>query len=148
MRDVSPDSSTIRVTGVIGGYTPEELFDYWVKPDLLTMWWPREATVEAGPGGSYRFEWPDQGWLLQGTYFDFEPGKRLGFTWRWSHDQPDLEPLRVEVGFEPTPEGTALTIEHGPWGASEEDQTERLGVIEGWIHFGMRLAGLHLGGAT
>jgi uncharacterized protein YndB with AHSA1/START domain len=146
--DVSPDTSTIRVTGEFGGFTPAELFDYWVKPELLVQWWPREATVEGRVGGQYVFSWPQQDWHLRGEYTAFDPGKHLGFTWSWDHDRNKFNPTQVDLNFEATEGGTRLTVEHGPWDASEEAQGERQGIIEGWIHFGMRLAGLKQGEST
>ncbi len=148
MKDVSPGPETIQVEGDFFGFTPQELFDHWVKPELLVEWWPREATVDPHLGGHYTFSWPEQGWELHGTYFDFEPGKALGFTWLWNFDKDRTEPLRVELRFSPIEGGTHLSVTHGPWGPSPESQTERQGVIEGWIHFGMRLAGLRESEAT
>jgi uncharacterized protein YndB with AHSA1/START domain len=146
--DVSPNTSTIRVVGDFGNFTPQELFDHWVKPELLVQWWPREATVDPRLGGAYTFSWPEKDWHLRGTYTAFEPAKHLGFTWMWDHDRGVSEPLQVDLTFEEIPGGTQLRIEHGPWADNEAAQTERLGVIEGWIHFGMRLAGLRKGDAT
>jgi uncharacterized protein YndB with AHSA1/START domain len=145
--DVSPDSSTIKVTGVFDGFTPQELFDYWVKPELVVQWWPREAIIDPKVGGAYAFSWPEQTWHLRGTYTAFEPGKHLGFTWSWDHDR-NSAPLQVDLTFEETENGTKLTVDHGKWDDTPEAQDERKGVIEGWIHFGMRLAGLRTGDAT
>ncbi len=148
MTDISPNPSTIKVQGDFGGFTPAELFDYWVDSSLLVRWWPAEATVEPRVGGSYALSWPQQGWHLRGSYTAFEAGRHLGFTWAWDHDAPGTNPTQVDLTFEETDEGTRLTIDHGPWPNTEEAQTERSAVIEGWIHFGMRLAGLRTGAAT
>ena len=147
MTDVSPAQSSIRVTGDFGGFTPTDLFDYWVQPELLVQWWPREAEVDPKVGGRYTFRWPEQDWVLSGTYTSFEPGAKLGFTWAWNHDL-NKSPTQVDLTFEEIDAGTRLTIDHGAWDDSQEAQDERKGVIEGWIHFGMRLAGLHRGEAT
>jgi uncharacterized protein YndB with AHSA1/START domain len=148
VKDVSPSTDTIRVEGEFAAFSPAELFDYFVKPDLVVQWWPREATVDPREGGEYKFSWPEQGWHLQGRYTRFEPGARLGFTWSWDHDQTKYEPQQVELAFEQIEGGTKLTIDHGPWTQDGSEQTDRQGVIEGWIHFGMRLAGLRTGEAT
>src|SRR5579862_2107226 len=148
MTDISPSTSTIRVTGDFGGFSPQELFDHWVRPELLIKWWPRGAQVDPRVGGHYTLTWPDQNWVLQGDYTAFEPGRNLGFTWAWNHDQGKFGQTTVNLKFEPIEGGTRLTIDHEPWDQSAEAQNERLAVIEGWIHFGMRLAGLHSGEAT
>lgn len=138
----------IRVTGDFGGFTPKELFDHWVQPDLLVKWWPRQAEVDPRDGGIYRFSWPDQNWILSGKYTTFDPGVALGFTWAWNFDVAGAQPLQVDLAFEATEHGTKLTIEHGAWTQDNAAQEERQGVLEGWIHFGMRLAGLHRGEST
>lgn len=148
MTDVSTSNATIQVTGDFLGFSPDELFDYWVKPDLLVKWWPREATVDPRMGGHYSYVWPEQNWVLQGDFTIFEPGSRLGFTWSWNHDMGKFGKTQVDLTFEAIDGGTRLNVQHGPWDSSEEAQTERQGVIEGWIHFGMRLAGLGTGEAT
>ncbi|HVT14336.1 MAG TPA: SRPBCC domain-containing protein [Fimbriimonadaceae bacterium] len=148
MVDVSPNSSILRLTGDFGGFTPTELFDHWVKPELLVKWWPREAEVDPRVGGAYKFSWPDQNWRLEGVYTAFEPGASLGFTWAWNFDAPEAEPLQVRLAFAPSEHGTTLTLEHRSWDQTDAAQQERQGILEGWIHFGMRLAGLHRGDAT
>lgn len=146
MRDVSPNSSIIRVEGDFSGFTPQELFDYFVQPELLVKWWPREARLEPRVGGAYDFRWPEQKWQLTGKYTVFEPGQRLGFTWKWTHE-PDTKEVLAE--FSPSPEGGAhLVITHSSWTQEQEAQEDRQGVVEGWIHFGMRLAGQRRGQAS
>ncbi len=145
MHDVSPNSSTIRVEGDFSGFTPEELFNHLVKPELLVKWWPREATVEPRVGGAYAFSWPQQGWLLRGTYSAFEPGRKLAFTWEWSHEPGTYQ---VEIEFTPSERGGHMVINMGTWPQDQEAQEQRQGIIEGWMHFGMRLAGLRRGDAS
>jgi uncharacterized protein YecA (UPF0149 family) len=66
----------------------------------------------------------------------------------WDHDRNKFEPLQVDLTFEEIEGGTRLTVDHAPWDDSQEAQDERQGIVEGWIHFGMRLAGLRQGDAT
>jgi uncharacterized protein YndB with AHSA1/START domain len=148
VKDVSPNSSTLVVTGEFGGFTPQELFDHWVRPELLVLWWPREAVVDPRVGGEYQFTWPQQEWVLTGSYTSFDPGRHLRFTWAWNHDVDRIGVSQVNVEFEPVDAGTRMTVTHGPWQQTRESQDERQGVLEGWIHFGMRLAGLRRGEAT
>lgn len=119
---------------------PRALFDYWTTPALLCRWWPQEAETNPQVDGGYRFSWPGMGWCLRGYYTAFEPGKNLSFTWKWDND-PDLAPIRhVIITFETLAEGgTQITIIHGPYGETREDQEERAGHFEGWVHFLGRL---------
>ncbi|HEY0868299.1 MAG TPA: SRPBCC domain-containing protein, partial [Fimbriimonas sp.] len=125
-------------------FDPAELFEHWVDPVLLVQWWPRVASSDRSLGGAYRFEWPQPGHHLYGNYTAYEPGRRLGFTWTWSHEPATVQPLQVDVFFEPLLEdGTRIGIYHGTFMENEFDA--RQGVAEGWIHFGMLLAGLRSG---
>lgn len=133
------------VYGDFHGFTPEELFDHWVKPDLITQWWPVEAIIEPREGGAYRLSWPEQDWVLQGNYKAFVCGEHLAFTWNWNHEPAVIQPLSVDVYFMPIENGTRMSIFHGPYASSEGDQGARQGNLEGWIHFCSRLAGLREG---
>lgn len=117
---------------------PDVLFDYWTKPDLICQWWPQQAEIEPREGGAYHFSWPKMGWSLRGQYVNFDIGRSLNFTWRWDHQ---TTPLRhVEITFDSLPNGgTQITLTHGFYTDSAEDQEERAGHIEGWIHFLGRL---------
>lgn len=143
MQQLPSGNDRIIVQGHFSGFTQQELFDHWVTPSLLTQWWPEEAEVMPGMGGNYCFRWPTMGWELKGEYKDFTPGERLIFTWQWSHEPVELEPLRVTVDFDPALEGgSVMTITQGMYGESPAHQQDRQGHVEGWIHFGMVLAGL------
>ncbi|HEY7347542.1 MAG TPA: SRPBCC domain-containing protein [Ktedonobacterales bacterium] len=124
---------------------PRALFDYWTIPALLRRWWPPEVENVARVDGGYHFSWPGRGRNLRGYYTAFEPGKMLSFTWKWD-SEPDLAPIRhVIVTFETLAEGgTQITIIHGPYAESRDDQEERMGHLEGWTHFLGRLQGLLL----
>lgn len=131
--------------GHFTGFTPQELFDHFVTPSLLVQWWPTEATVNPGRGGNYEMRWPDMGWVLKGTYKEFDSGDRLVFSWSWNHE-PNMPEREVTLDFEPSTEGGAvLTVTHGFYGDSDVEQKDRQGHLEGWMHFLMLLAGLRKG---
>ena len=138
MIEVPSGSEQIVVVGDFKLFSPAELFDYFVQPDLLKYWWPEQASTDPRVGGKYRLTWPDMNWILEGEYTAFEPGKHLGFTWSWNHE-PDILPKQVDIYFSELADSTRIGIFHGPF---EGDSSDRQGVVEGWIHFGMRLAGL------
>ncbi len=146
MHQLSSTNQELILEGDFEGFTRQELFDYWVTPSLLTQWWPEEAEVMPGKGGSYKFSWPAMGWVLQGKYKEFVSGERLGFTWKWNHEPVDRPALYVELRFSDRPNGGCiLHIGQGLYDESPESQSDRQGHIEGWIHFCMRLAGLKPG---
>ncbi len=131
----------IVVEGRLSGFEPDELFTYWVEPLKLVQWWPAMAETHPEVGGTYSFSWPEMDWHVRGKYTVVEPGKRLGFTWKWDHDPSDALPKDVLVHFEPHLDGgTIMTIEHEKY--LPEEQDDRQGAVEGWLHFGMKLAGL------
>ncbi|AIE87224.1 SRPBCC family protein [Fimbriimonas ginsengisoli] len=131
------------VSGDFEQFSPQELYDYFTQVDLLTQWWPKEAEIDLKVGGQYRMSWPENDWHLRGEYTALEPGVHLGFTWAWDHEPSNSLRKQVDIWFQPLFEnGGRLAAHHGPFDTSENDQSSRQGIVEGWIHFGMRLAGL------
>jgi uncharacterized protein YndB with AHSA1/START domain len=122
------------VTVDLATFSPQKAFDYFTRPELLTRWWPQEASVEPRAGGVYRMGWPAMNWELSGRYSIFEPAERLAFTWQWSH-RPDLPARTVDVVFEPAGQGSRLTVTHGLYGDTDAEQDDRQSHIDGWIHF-------------
>lgn len=120
---------------------PQTLFRYWTEPTLLTQWWPQTAETDPRVEGAYHLSWPQQDWHLRGRYTVFEPGNRLGFTWKWDHDPPQEPERGVAVVFESVVSGgTRLVLTHGPYRDTPEDQALRTEHHRaGWLHFLPRL---------
>jgi uncharacterized protein YndB with AHSA1/START domain len=59
----------------------------------------------------------------------WEPGRRLVLEWRLRNFKPG-EVTEVEVRFEPSGEGTRVTLEHRGWEAIREDHPARHGLRE------------------
>ncbi len=150
MIEVPSSRDRIVLVGEFHGFAPDELFDHFITPDLLVSWWPKEATVEPYVEGSYAFSWPEQNWHLRGKYNAFDRGQHLGFTWAWDHGPEGEVPLQVDLYFAPLDEGhgTKMSIFHGPFLDTEQGKGDRQGIVEGWIHFGMKMAGLRAGEAV
>ena len=140
MIEVPSDPELLVLVGEFPFYSPEDLFDAFTDPQRVVEWWPKEAIVEPVLGGRFVFRWPDQDWTLKGAYTAFIRGKHLGFTWKWNHGPEDSSPLQVDVYFAPLEEGARMSIFHGRF--VDRDAPDRDGIREGWIHFGMILAGL------
>jgi uncharacterized protein YndB with AHSA1/START domain len=148
MHHLPSDPRQAVVAGDFDMLTTDQLFDAFTKPELITKWWPEEAAIDLRPGGKYVLQWPQRDWNLRGEYLEIEPGRHLAFTWSWDH-QPGSTPLRVDLWLDCIHEsGTRLAIYHGPFELTEQDQESRLGIVEGWIHFCMRLAGLSEGSSS
>ena len=129
------------ITAEISHLTPMEVFDYWTKPELLCKWWPQEAEMDARVDGVYHLSWPLMNWHLRGQYTLFDPGKHVAFTWKWDHDEEGTTVREVTIVLEPLPDrGTKLTLTHGPYTDSTEDQAVRIEHhLAGWQHFIPRL---------
>jgi|SRR5579885_1900233 len=142
VHQVPSGETELIMQGDFPGFPPDLLFAYWVRPDLLRQWWPREAEVEPGVGGTYSFTWPEQGRHLHGRYTTFDPGKALAFTWSWDNQPPSDPSLAVSLTFTPLQDGIQLTLTQGPYSATPESQRERTGHLEGWTYFLQKLQSL------
>lgn len=120
---------------------PHTLFEYWTQPELLRQWWPQEAQIVPRAGGAYHLSWPKMNWHLRGRYTAFEPGKQLGFTWKWDSDLQEPGEREVMLIFTPlATDGTRLLLTHGPYSDTPEDQKLRIeDHLAGWQHFLPRL---------
>lgn len=129
-------TSTDRIT-IVADFpkaSPEELFDYWTRPELLKVWWPPEAELRPEIGGRYHLSWPKQNWHLRGEFTEFNRGMSLAFTWKWDHEMVDV--TQVRITFEHLPgRGTKLTLHHGNYPETAEGEKIRNEHVEGWMYF-------------
>lgn len=139
IRDLSPGEDCLVFSVLYPNTRPEELFSYWTCPELLERWWAPVAEVEPKLNGSYHLSWPAGPWHLRGTYTAWDPGRKLGFTWKWDHDPDDTPTLHVEVMLNRHDCGTDLTLVHGLYSASDRDRQARSEHRDGWTHFLGRL---------
>jgi uncharacterized protein YndB with AHSA1/START domain len=146
MRQIPSAPEIAIVSGDFEQFNPLELFAYFTEAERLVQWWPKEAEVDSRLGGQFRLSWPENDWHLRGEFTAWEPGVHLGFTWAWDHEPSATIRKKVDIWFQPLFEsGGRLAVHHGPFELSETDQSARQGIVEGWIHFGMVLAGLRDG---
>lgn len=98
----------------------------WMRPSLTEHGTTR-ATLDARPGGTYRFEMRsgDEVFATSGTFIEVEPIDRLVYTWRW--DGQEEESL-VEVTFSEAPEGTRVRVSHTRFDTPESATLH----AEGW----------------
>jgi uncharacterized protein YndB with AHSA1/START domain len=128
------DPSRVVLTADFPHLSPQAVFDYFTVAHLLARWWPPQAAVDGRVGGAYQLSWPAMNWELYGDYSQFEPGRRLAFSWHWQHE-PELPTRQVEIGIEPWGQGSRLTLTHSRYDDSPADQSDRQSHIDGWFHF-------------
>jgi uncharacterized protein YndB with AHSA1/START domain len=131
--DVSGDSLVL--TWTISDRRPESIFDYWVNPELLVRWWPEEAEIEPRTGGAYHLVWTQHDAAMRGTITEYEHGSRIGFTWCWDNEAPDLVPQSIVVELKPAAEGTELVLKQGPYGDGEREYQAKEQHAETWDYF-------------
>ena len=121
--------------------TPEEVFDAWTNPAVLTRWWAMRPSqispgceVDLRVGGRYELRMQDRDTgdvvAVAGEYREVQRPHRLVFTWCWQGDG-GLHPGHVSlvtVQFVPDGDRTTVVLEHSAL-ASEES---RAGHGAGW----------------
>jgi uncharacterized protein YndB with AHSA1/START domain len=121
--------------------TPEEVFDAWTSPEVLTRWWAAQPTwsspgceVDLRVGGRYTLRMRDDDgrvYAVGGEYREVDRPRRLVYTWCWQGtDGPDPGVVSlVTVEFLPETDGTTVVLEHSGL-LSEQSRT---GHESGWI---------------
>jgi len=120
--------------------TPEEVFDAWTNPEVLTRWWAAQPSwtspgceVDLRVGGRYALRMrDDEGrvYAVGGEYREVNRPRRLVYTWCWEGtDGPHPGHVSlVTVEFRAGAAGTTVVLEHDEL-ASEES---RAGHESGW----------------
>lgn len=131
-------SDHVRVTTFVR-VDPAAAFDVFTRE--TDRWWRRGPrfrfgggqrgvlSFEPGPGGRLleRFGEAGEETFEVGKVLVWEPGARLVFEWRIRNFAPG-ECTEVEVRFEPSANGTRVTLEHRGWGALRGDHPARHGL--------------------
>ncbi len=153
---MSPQAASIADTGgaavpielkVLLHCPPERAFDYFTRD--IGRWWPLER-YSCGEENALdvRFEPQAGGGILEstkdgtthrwGTVTDWQPGRRVAFSWHPGRD--DRSPQWVEVTFAANPGGTLVALTHGGFETLGERALEvRTAYANGWpTVFGQR----------
>jgi uncharacterized protein YndB with AHSA1/START domain len=88
--------------------TPEDVYDAWMSSDRHTAMTGDAAKIDARVGGA--FEAGDG--YISGTTLKLEPGHRLVQSWRTTDFAARDPDSRIDVLFEPVPDGTKVTLRH------------------------------------
>jgi uncharacterized protein YndB with AHSA1/START domain len=137
VEQIATDTTILVMQADFPGVSVQTVFAYWTQPRLLEQWWVQKAELDAREGGIYHFSWPSIHQDLRGHYLSYIPDERLAFTWKWDDDTEEYGERLVTLAFAVLPEqGTRLTLTHGPYGVTAEEQAIRLEHhLAGWMHF-------------
>ncbi len=114
--------------------TPTRAFDVFVND--IGMWWQPNTlfqfsrrrrgtlTIEPSLGGRFVESYPNGTEFEIGTVTTWEPGSRLGLTWR-QESFADHQMTTVEVRFEAVGDETRVTVEHLGWESVPQDHVAR-----------------------
>jgi uncharacterized protein YndB with AHSA1/START domain len=142
------DGLWLEMTRLLGAPRPD-VFTALTDPHELAKWWgPRGFTVpgvdlDPQVGGSFRIAMqPSDGDLfhLSGEFREFDPPRRISYTFRWEPPDPDDRETVVTMSLEDRGTETEIrfrqgefateerrTLHEGGWGDSFERLDELLG---------------------
>lgn len=119
---------------------PDEVFDYFTRPEAIVRWMGDFAVLDPRPGGEFTLD--INGVPVRGEYLAVERPRRLVIS--WGHAGSDRLPpgaSTLEVTFTPVPDGTVVSIAHRDLPEPEAEQH-----AIGWAHFLERLVTAGSGG--
>lgn len=126
-------SETFR-TSIDIAATQDQVFDYFVRPELLVRWMGDFARLEANAGGLFSVD--INGVLIRGHFVRLERPNLIEIAWGEAGNAA-MPPgaSRLVVSLVPYAGGTRVTLEH-----SGLTQGEAKKHAMGWPHFIERLA--------
>lgn len=119
---------------------PEIVFEYFTVPERIVRWMGDYAVLDARPGGQFTLD--INGVPVRGAFLEIDRPQRLAIS--WGHAGSERLPpgaSTLEITFEPTDEGTLVSIVHRDLPEIEAEQH-----ATGWAHFLARLAVASTGG--
>ena len=113
--------------------SPETVFDYFVRPELLVRWMGDFARLEAKDGGLFAVD--VNGVIIRGSYVRLEPPNYIEIAWGEAGNE-EMPPgsTRLVIRLEARGAGTFLRLEHN--GLAESEAAKH---AVGWPHFLERL---------
>ena len=137
--ELTGDGANIRAWVELPNIGRQAALTAWTDPSILQDWWGGELDAELSPGGRYVVSFAALGQTMRGEVLDYEPGKRLMFTWSWDHEA-ETPSREVDICVLEIDDGSRVELEHGPFGDTEQERADAAGTEEGWQHFLPRLA--------
>lgn len=115
-----------------------DVFEAWLKPDLLERWLTRKANVQPAVGGAYELFWdpdhPEKNSTLGCRITDLVPNSELSFNWRGPVEFADLmgDKTQVFVRLESKEDLTLLRFVHTGWGSGPRWEKARRWQAQAW----------------
>ena len=116
----------------------KEVYEAWLKPELLEKWLARKAHVERSVGGAYELFWdlehPARSSTLGCRITNLVPNSEISFNWKTPAEAggtPRGE-THVFIRLEAAEGGTLLRFVHTGWGAGARWEKARLWQAEAW----------------
>jgi uncharacterized protein YndB with AHSA1/START domain len=135
--EATTESTTLRRELAIDA-SPETVWEFLVDPEKATRWMGQTASFDPRPGGVYRVE-VIPGNVAVGEFVEFDPPRRLVYTWGWEPGGIDkaVPPgtSTIEIELVPSGEGTTLRFTHRDLPSEEAVQSH----AHGWDHYLQRL---------
>lgn len=119
---------------------PEQVFDYFIRPEAIVRWMGDYALLDPRPGGEFTLD--INGVPVRGRYLELDPPRRLVIS--WGHAGSERLPpgaSTVEITLSKEGEGTTVRIVHRALPEPEASQHAL-----GWPHFLARLVIAGAGG--
>jgi uncharacterized protein YndB with AHSA1/START domain len=119
---------------------PDEVFDHFIRPELLVRWMGDVARLEAAAGGLFAVD--INGVIIRGTFVRVERPHLIEIAWGEAGNE-EMPPgsTRLVVRLTAHGEGTRVDLEHGGLAPREAPKH-----AIGWPHFLERLSVLAAGG--
>lgn len=113
---------------------PEQVFDYFVKPELLVRWMGNHAKLEARNGGLFAVD--INGVIIRGEFVRIERPHLLEIAWGEAGNEA-MPPgsTRLVVRLTAVPSGTRVELTHSGLVLGEAEKH-----AIGWPHFLARLS--------
>ena len=127
-------------TSILIQASPEKIYDYFIKPELLVQWMGEYARLEAVEGGIFSVD--IDGVLIRGNYTLIERPYRIEVSWGEAGNA--LMPpgaTGLVITFEPQGSGTLVKLSHSGLVPGEAEKH-----AFGWPIFMSRLAVVATGG--
>jgi len=120
--------------------TPDDVWEAITTDEGLRRWFPLDAKVEAGEGGSVWLSW-GPGCEGEAPIHLWEPGRRFGWTESYG-DDAEGRPIRVAVDFhiEGREGTTVVRLVQSGLGADADWDEMYDALVDGWTYFMFNLA--------
>jgi len=120
-------TQTLKFTRTITA-PPAEVFRAFTHPTALRDWLCYAAQTDARKGGRL-YLWWDDGYYADGVFTEFEPGKKLAFSW---DGMGEPGPMRMQVSLAAKNGRTVVTLKHAGIGTGSKWADTRRAFERAW----------------